>query len=269
MLQLSQLLHQYRPRRAAGSASKQKAPHDEVRTTPWGFQFVGHEKMAAGTFEPQETALVRSELLKVDALINVGANVGYYCCHALSLGRHVLAVEPVHRNVEYLLTNITSNGWSEGVRVMPVAAGAHPDVLAIWGGGTAASMIRGWAGNPAQHVSLVPVLPLDELVGSAFAEQRLLVIVDVEGAEFQLLQGAFATLGRIPRPIWIMEISLHEHQPVGVKANPRFADTFEFFFRHGYRAFTADDAQQEVTRDDVSAFVHGERDTATHNYLFK
>ena len=54
--------------------------------TPWGFSLAGHETMAAGKFYPQETRLMRDLSQEVDLLVNVGANVGYYCCHALSLG---------------------------------------------------------------------------------------------------------------------------------------------------------------------------------------
>lgn len=263
MSKLSRLVRRCLPGRAM-TGGKQR---DTVHVTPWGFRFVGHEAMATGTFEPQETALVRNALLDVDALVNVGANVGYYCCHALSLGRQVLAVEPIARNVEHLLKNLDLNGWADGVRVFPLAAGARPGVLAIWGGGTAASLVRGWAGIPEGHTSLVPILPLDEVIGATFANQRLLIVVDVEGAEFQLLQGAVATLERRPRPTWLVEISLHEHQPTGV--NSRFAQTFEVFFEHGYRAFAADGRQQEVTRDVLARIVRGESEVATHNYLFR
>ena len=91
--------------------------------TPWGFTLAGHPAMAAGSFEPEETRLVR-ELLQevdvlvnvganVDVLVNVGANVGYYCCHALSLSKPVIAVEPISRNLHYLMRNIQENGWAE------------------------------------------------------------------------------------------------------------------------------------------------------------
>jgi hypothetical protein len=59
---------------------------DPAKTTPWGFSLAGHETMAAGKFYPQETRLVRDLSQEVDVLVNVGANAGYYCCHALSLG---------------------------------------------------------------------------------------------------------------------------------------------------------------------------------------
>jgi len=51
-----------------------------------------------------------------------------------------------------------------------------------------------------------------------------------------MLQGANQTLMNEPRPIWMMEISLTEHQPAGTVMNPHFAKTFELFFLQGYRA---------------------------------
>lgn len=104
------------------------------KMTPWGFTLAGHEAMAAGIFEPQETQLVRDLLTEVDLLINVGANVGYYCCHALSLGKPVIAVEPIARNLHYLLKNIRNNGWATQAQVYPVAVGRSTDILEMWGG---------------------------------------------------------------------------------------------------------------------------------------
>ena len=103
--------------------------------TPWGFVFAGHSAMAAGTFEPSETQLVRELLQEVDILVNVGANVGYYCCHALSMGKAVIAVEPIARNLHYLLRNIHENGWSAQAEVFPVALGEEASILKMWGGG--------------------------------------------------------------------------------------------------------------------------------------
>ena len=85
----------------------------EPITTPWGFKLGGNSAMAQGNFEPIETEVVRNMLREVDIFVNVGANIGYYCCHALSLGKPVIAFEPIYRNVRHLLRNIRSNGWSD------------------------------------------------------------------------------------------------------------------------------------------------------------
>lgn len=107
------------------------------KITPWGFTLAGHEGMAGGEFEPQETRLVRDLLGEVDLLVNVGANVGYYCCHALSLGKLVIAMEPIDRNLRYLLKNIYNNGWVKEAQVFPVAVGCGTDILEMWGEGQA------------------------------------------------------------------------------------------------------------------------------------
>lgn len=242
---------------------------DPPRMTPWGFTLAGHEAMAAGTFEPQETRLVRAPLQEVDMLVNVGANVGYYCCHALSLGKPVIAAEPIPRNLHYLLKNIRNNGWARQAQVFPVALGRDTDILEMWGGETGASLIKGWASIPESYVTLVPVLSLDQLLGNSLRDRRGLILVDIEGAELMMLEGAPRTLQHHPRPIWMMEISSREHQPTGFTVNPSFRQTFDVFFRCGYRAYTADERQDEVIEEIVDKVAGGQGTLPTHNFIFR
>ena len=244
----------------------QRAP---AKKTPWGFTLAGHDAMAAGTFEPEETALVRKLLQEVDVLVNVGANVGYYCCHALSMGKPVIAVEPIARNLHYLLTNIRNNGWSQQAEVFPLALGAAPDILQMWGGGTGASLIKGWASIPASYVTQVPILSLDRVLRDAIKGKRALILVDIEGAELMMLQGAIQTLNNDPKPIWMMEISTTEHQPARTIINPNFAKTFELFFERGYRAVTAASKELEISQRDVDQVMTGTKHLETHNFVFR
>lgn len=237
--------------------------------TPWGFTLAGHHAMAAGTFEPEETRLLRELLGEVDVLVNVGANVGYYCCHALSLGKPVIAVEPIARNLHYLLRNITENGWSQQAEIFPMALGAKFDVLKMWGGGTGASLVKGWANIPESYVTQVPVLTLDRILGPALQGKRALILVDVEGAEYAMLQGAIETLQNNPRPIWMVEIGSTMHQPSGVRINPNLVATFEFFFERGYTAATTDENKLTVDIEKVKAVSQGRVEFAMHNFLFQ
>lgn len=240
-----------------------------ARATPWGFSFAGNDAMAAGSFEPEETAVVRELLAEVDVLVNVGANVGYYCCHALSMGKKVVAVEPNTRNLHYLLKNIKSNGWGKQVEVFPVALGSGADILQMWGGGTGASLVKGWAGIPESYVTQVPILSLDRVLGDTIGGKRALILVDVEGAEFMMLQGAKKTLMNECRPIWLIEITSSENQPALLAMNPRFAQTFDVFFDHGYQVFTANSAADEITPAIVQEVVAGHRKLDTYNFVFR
>jgi len=240
-----------------------------ARKSPWGFTFAGHDAMAQGSFEPEETKVVRGLLADVDMLVNVGANVGYYCCHALSMGKPVIAVEPMPRNLHYLLKNIRNNGWADKAEVFPVAMGSCTDILQMWGGGTGASLVKGWAGIPEDYVTHVPVLSLDRVLGESLRGKKVLIVVDIEGAEYMMLQGAKQTLISEPRPVWMIEISSTEYQPEGTVMKPRFDKTFELFFAQGYRSFAASEAGKEVTPEVVRKVMDGIQELDTHNFIFR
>ncbi|MDO9318879.1 MAG: FkbM family methyltransferase [Gammaproteobacteria bacterium] len=239
------------------------------RDTPWGFTFAGHDGMAEGIFEPEETKLMRRLVADVDVLVNIGANVGYYCCHALSMGRSVIAVEPNARNLHYLLKNIQNNNWADQAEIFPIALGSGTNILNMWGGGTGASLVKGWANIPESYVTQVPVLSLDRVLGDAVAGKKALILVDIEGAEYLMLQGAKNILKNGANTIWIMEISAAEHQPRGQTINPYFGETFEIFFSQGYRAFTANEDSIEITPEIVKRVVSGGQVLNCHNFLFR
>ena len=241
----------------------------ESVATPWGFSLAGSPLMASGRFEPAETGLVRKLLVDLDLFVNVGANVGYYCAHALSLGVGVVAIEPMPRNLHYLLTNLRMNGWDDSAEVFPVALGPSSGVVDIWGNGTGASLVEGWAGIPSNYRTVVPQLTLDTVLGGRLGGKRSLIIMDVEGSELGVLKGTVETLDNQPMPTWLVEISLFEHQPVGRVTNPDFLETFKFFFDRGYRAIEIGGDARELGSDQVEAMANGESPSPlTHNFLF-
>lgn len=240
------------------------------KMTPLGFLLTGNSFMQLGLFEVEETEIVRCILDHVDVLINVGANIGYYCCIGKLHGKHVVAFEPIYNNVRYLLRNLEANGWDDGVEIYPLALSSHTGIDRIYSSGTGASLVDGWAGASGHNVMRsVPVSTLDTMLGTRFLEARCLIIVDIEGAENAMLQGSGVYLSTKLKPIWMVEISVSKHQPKGLSINPHLQSTFELFWEQGYEARCANRECRLILPYEVARIAEGGTNTLqTNNFLF-
>jgi len=241
---------------------------DEAKSTPNGFKLMGNPVMESGAFEPVETRLVKELVKKCDVFINVGANIGYYICHALSGGKKAIAFEPMELNQKYLYKNIKSNGWENLAEVYPIALSGQSGLMEIYGAGTAASLVKGWAGATS-NPTVVPVARFDDVLGARFHNQQCFILIDIEGAERFMLEGAAGFIERSPKPIWLIEICICEHQPAGLKVNPHLVQTFDMFWNRGYEVWTADKDLRIVSRDEIEKIANTAKDTlGTHNFIF-
>ena len=237
--------------------------------TPMGFKFSGSEAVIKGVYEPDETRLVKELLTDIDCVINVGANIGYYACIALKANIPVVAFEPIELNVQYLLNNIRSNRFEATAEIFPMALSDCPGVLEIFGGGSGASLIKGWAGTAEDFSCLVPSSTLDLVLGNRFDQQKLLIIVDIEGAEKRMLDAADKMLEMNPRPLWLVEINGTVNQPKGVNMNPFLIETFEKFWSRGYKSVMAGEKLRHIDRAEIAKSVETGIDIGgSHNLLF-
>lgn len=239
----------------------------EVRDTPLGFRFGGHELMENGTFEPDETRLIQSFAAPGKVYVDVGANYGFFVCVARQRGAHVVAVEPMHQNLELLYRNVGANGWDD-IEVLPVGLSTKPGIATLYGGGTGASLVNNWSGTSGVWKSTIALSTLDAMLSDRYIDREMLIKIDVEGFELQVLEGAARTLARTPAPLWLVEIVLTEHHPAGL--NPAFRDVFELFWSAGYTPYTLGADERVVTREDVERWVtNRRRDFGTWNYVFR
>lgn len=231
-----------------------------------GFRMMGNSSMSDGTFEPEETLLISECLQQAEVFVDIGANIGYYTCIARNACRKTLAFEPLELNLKYLNANLVANGWDD-VEVYPLGLSDKPGVAVLYGGSTGASLINGWADASPLLRRMVPLSTLDIILGERFSGKTILIKVDIEGAEYRMLEGAVRILAVTPSPIWVMEITMGELHPDGF--NPNFSKTFEIFWKNGYRAQTADALRREVTPADLKRWIEiKRRDFGGSNYLF-
>lgn len=116
---------------------------------------------------------------------------------------------------------------------------------------------------------MVPTNSLDNVLGERFDGQRLLVIIDVEGAEFTVIEGAKHYLSLTPKPIWMVEVAVTEHLPAGLSVNPNLLATFQAFWREGYVALGLGPSLSTVREEEIVAIQQSGRSTLeNHNFLF-
>jgi len=259
------------PRTAAVYRALRYGPHiiSSPQMTPMGFKFSGSQAVADGCYEPDETRLVKTILPEIECVINIGANIGYYACIALKENKSVVAFEPIELNVQYLLSNISVNNFQAAAEIYALALSDKPGILKIYGGGSGASLIKGWAGTADDFSCLVPSSTLDLVLGNRFNKERLLIIVDIEGAENRMLESASKLLNMDPKPLWLVEINGTVNQPKGVNMNPYLLETFDKFWSRGYKAVMAGEKLRPIHRYEIIQSANSGIDIGgTHNFLF-
>ena len=158
-------------------------------------------------YEPDVTRLFRSRLQPGMSVVDIGANIGYFTMLAASLvgaQGHVLAVEPNPRNVRLLEASRRANAF-DNVTIAQSAAGRETGILIL-----NTSYSNGTTSTPPDELGQllaaesVSCIRLDSLLDGWTTVD--LIKVDVEGAEYNALLGAEATIRRC-RPFIISEFS--------------------------------------------------------------
>lgn len=239
----------------------------QARPTTYGFRLAGEPRIAADNFERSEVKLFLYLLKSHDAVLDIGANIGFYSCLAASRGKRVMSFEPSQRNLQFLYRNLSENALTN-VEVFPVGLAKEPGVRRLYGFSDMASFVTGWAQADRSRCALVPVASLDSVVAPRFQGEKLLIKLDVEGFELDVLGGAETTLDLAPKPTWLVEILLRDEViPGGI--NPNFAEVFATFWKHGYECRRLDSGLPPVSRADVDCWIaNGSVQSATQNFLF-
>ncbi len=237
-----------------------------IRTT-YGFTLAGDPSMAGDSWEVDEIEAFLALMNTHDLVFDIGANVGLYTCLAASRGKRTIAFEPSTRNLGFLYRNLWENQFHE-VEVFPLGLAKKCGLGRIYGFGGISSFVPDWAQARKRQSTLVPLTTLDTIASGRFKNEKVLVKMDVEGFEMDVLAGAAETLNRDPKPTWLVEILLGgEVIPGGI--NRSFAETFEVFWKRGYRCRKLNSLRTPVERVDVSRWVRNEAvDEDTHDFLF-
>ena len=143
-----------------------------------------------------------TQLKKGDLFVDVGANIGYFSILASSRGANVVSVEPDNRTFQILMGNKIENKLTNMV-LHNIAAGEKEDRLLLnfpsFGSGLA-SLNRDQAlHDSGGNGDFVNVVPLDRITEQYTSID--LIMIDVEGYEYEVLLGARETIKKTKRLI--------------------------------------------------------------------
>lgn len=164
---------------------------------------IGWTCFERGEWEPEQTRIVGKYVHADAVVLNVGANTGYYaliCAAAVRPHGHVHAFEIQTHIIDILRRNLSLNGLSEVVTVVERGCFSTEGEATIScpGDPGSARIDFGRSGNRVQLTTL------DRYVMEKTIARVDLILVDAEGADFEILKGAHEVLTRF-RPIVIAE----------------------------------------------------------------
>jgi FkbM family methyltransferase len=219
---LSYRLHKLLPK--FGITGIQKVPVPEmagrfmyVRAEDGG---VAHQLLMYHHYEPYESEIVSKHLKPGMTVYNIGANLGYYTLLAserVGPQGKVFAFEPAPENFALLQRTVSENGLSN-VELFPIAVGA------VKGSATLSLSTTNSGDHQLQTVAsrdriIVEVTSIGSFIAEGHAAPDA-IIMDVQGAEFDVLRGATGLLASKQPLILFTEFwpqGLDERHPNGAK----------------------------------------------------
>jgi FkbM family methyltransferase len=197
----------------------------------------------SGTYEPEETQLLRSKCRPGGTVIDVGANVGWYTIIASKVvgknGR-VIAFEPEPENFAILKRNVLVNGC-DNVTVEQKALSDATGTLTLYQ--NANSVLHSTVFDWKQGAISVEALRLDDYLENRFGKVDF-VKIDVEGAEPMVLDGMRRTIQSNPSICLVVEFA-----PKRVIATGRQPKQYlEDFINQGFLIYMIDEKKRQLVR---------------------
>ena len=169
---------------------------------------VGWTCFRLGLWEPHVERRLRELLRPGDVALDIGANLGYFAtvmAQSVEASGKVLAFEPVPKTWEQLRLAAAFNGFT-WMTPLAMALGSSEGYveLAVDATNTGNASIHRSATAEGHQLVRAPMRRLDDVLSDAETPPPALIKIDVEGHEFEVLQGARETLAR-GRPAILFE----------------------------------------------------------------
>ncbi len=202
-------------------------------------------------YERAELRRLRRFIRPGSCCIDAGANVGVFTIHMAKLagpsGR-VIAFEPDPQNAECLIENAALNACGEMVKVEPSALSSEPGTMTFYksssGHSAWGSLVR-YRDLATQELA-VTVDSVDAYCARHGIRRIDFLKIDVEGAEFELLQGSRNAL----RDGAVRNVMIEFNGPRLAQRRRSLSEMLQYFHSFGYALLYRSRESASVARDE-------------------
>jgi FkbM family methyltransferase len=188
--------------------------HRIITPTKLGFvmaldraDFVQRTIFSEGEYEPEVSRLLFEHLVSTDVFYDVGANVGYFSCMALTRGvKSVYAFEPDPLTTSVLRLNLRLNGLLDNrCHLYEVALGCRRRAGTFYRSHVLNTGMSGLTPRNSVASFEVELHTLDSIALEGQEKRPSVIKIDVEGLEFDVLIGARQLLEVAPPRLIVFE----------------------------------------------------------------
>jgi FkbM family methyltransferase len=203
-----------------------------------------------GIFEFSDMAFTLHFLRTDDLFVDVGANSGSFTILASYVcGASCISFEPAPSTFERLLGNISLNNVSKKVKALNYGLGKEACVVQFTSQCGAMNHVLA-PGEMAEVPTSVNVAPLDSLLESG--DNPVLIKIDVEGYEFEVIQGAKTVLQNPSLKAVILELN-----GSGLRYGYSESNIVDLMCEGGFNAYDYDPFSRQLSRLDPQHLKSG------------
>lgn len=217
-----------------------------------------------GRYENEEIEKIIENLNEASVFFDIGANVGIY---SISVAKkfsdiHIFAFEPVPETVEILKENIVRNNVASKISIFDEAVSNTDGFINLTLDFHSSNYVTN--NNSYYNKKSVKTVTIDKFVEENKIENIDLMKIDVEGHEYNVLEGSIRALDTF-KPIILIELIERNDQIFADRVNHDYNDSIRILLDLGYKYYIFDDQSKLIHMDCKN---EGRFEKPYHNYLF-
>lgn len=205
-------------------------------------------------FEKFETELVKKEIKNGDIVLDIGANIGYFSLvfsQVVGTNGRVFAFEPDPNNFALLKKNVEINNL-KNVALNQKAVSDVSKSLPLYLCEYNHAQHRIYPSPRCNETVMVDAITIDEyLAGTEFYNRINFVKMDVEGAEYNVIEGMKKTLKSNPNLKILCEFSPKQIREHGLKPE----NILDQLLKHSFKIYPITTAGKKIIPIDYSKSV--------------